>query len=96
MSYPRSRAHRVSGADRETAPPRCAFARAAGRSTFHPTTTSGSARDERVLAALRGATSAGSGGSRLLGGVAGEYAQLEADLAAWTGRERALLFSIGP
>ncbi len=55
----------------------------------------GLARDERVLAALRGATRVGSGGSRLLGGAAGEYAQLEAALAEWTGRERALLFSSG-
>jgi 8-amino-7-oxononanoate synthase len=55
----------------------------------------GLARDERVLAALRGATRAGSGGSRLLGGVAGEYTHLEEALAEWTGRERALLFSSG-
>lgn len=52
-------------------------------------------RDPRVLAALRGTDVVGSGGSRLLGGAAREHATLEAELAAWIGRERALLFSSG-
>ncbi len=52
-------------------------------------------RDPRVLAAGRRATLAGSGGSRLLSGAHADYAQLEEELAAWTGRERALLFSSG-
>jgi 8-amino-7-oxononanoate synthase len=67
----------------------------AGAVDFSSNDYLGLARDERVLAALRGATRAGSGGSRLLGGIAGEYTQLEAALAEWTGRERALLFSSG-
>jgi 8-amino-7-oxononanoate synthase len=67
----------------------------AGAIDFSSNDYLGLARDERVLAALRAATTAGSGGSRLLGGVAGEYAPLEAALAEWTGRERALLFSSG-
>ena len=52
-------------------------------------------RDPRVLAALHGADVTGSGGSRLLGGAAQEHADLEAELAEWLGRERALLFSSG-
>jgi len=52
-------------------------------------------RDPRVLAAQRDAALAGSGGSRLLSGAHWEQAQLEAEIAAWTGRERALLFSSG-
>ena len=67
----------------------------AGAIDFSANDYLGLARDERVLAALRSAMRAGSGGSRLLGGVAGEYTQLETALAEWTGRERALLFSSG-
>lgn len=51
--------------------------------------------DARVVAALRAAERAGSGGSRLLGGAAPEHAALEDALADWTGRERARLFSSG-
>lgn len=67
----------------------------AGAIDFSSNDYLGLARDERVIAALHEATRTGSGGSRLLGGVAGEYAQLETALAQWTGRERALLFSSG-
>ena len=52
-------------------------------------------RDPRLLAALHRAEVTGSGGSRLLGGAAREHAELEAELAEWLGRERALLFSSG-
>jgi 8-amino-7-oxononanoate synthase len=52
-------------------------------------------RHPRVLAAFRAAERAGSGGSRLLSGAHPEYAALEAELAGWTGREAALLFSSG-
>ena len=55
----------------------------------------GLSRDARVLAALRESDVVGSGGSRLLGGAHREHAALEHELAAWTGRERALLFSSG-
>jgi 8-amino-7-oxononanoate synthase len=55
----------------------------------------GLARDPRVIAALRAADRVGSGGSRLLSGAHEAHAALEADLAAWTGRESALLFSSG-
>jgi len=55
----------------------------------------GLARDPRVLEAQRASPRAGSGGSRLLSGAHREHAQLEDELAAWTGRERALLFSSG-
>jgi len=55
----------------------------------------GLSRDARVLAALRQSERVGSGGSRLLGGAHREHAALEDDLALWTGRERALLFSSG-
>jgi 8-amino-7-oxononanoate synthase len=37
----------------------------------------------------------GAGGARLLGGRHREHALLETDIARWTGRERALLFSSG-
>jgi 8-amino-7-oxononanoate synthase len=49
----------------------------------------------QVLQAFRHATRAGSGGSRLLGGRHREHSLLEEELAAWLGRERALLFSSG-
>ncbi len=55
----------------------------------------GLARDSRVIAAQRNAPLAGSGGSRLLSGAHPEHAALEEQLAAWTRRERALLFSSG-
>ena len=49
----------------------------------------------QVLQAFRHATRVGSGGSRLLGGSHREHSLLEEELAAWLGRERALLFSSG-
>ncbi len=55
----------------------------------------GLARHPAVVAALRSAAFAGSGGSRLLAGAHAEHAALEGALAAWTGREAALLFSSG-
>lgn len=55
----------------------------------------GMAREPAILAALHAALRVGSGGSRLLSGAHPEHVALEADLAAWTGRERALLFSSG-
>lgn len=55
----------------------------------------GLGRDPRLIAAQRSASVAGSGGSRLLSGAHLEHAELEDALAAWTGRERALLFSSG-
>ncbi|MBC5799502.1 MAG: aminotransferase class I/II-fold pyridoxal phosphate-dependent enzyme [Candidatus Eremiobacteraeota bacterium] len=55
----------------------------------------GLSRHPHVLAAQRSASLAGSGGSRLLSGAHREHTQLENELAAWTGRERALLFSSG-
>jgi 8-amino-7-oxononanoate synthase len=50
-----------------------------------------------VEALVAAAKSAGVGASaaHLLGGHRDEHAQLEAELASWTGRERALLFSTG-
>lgn len=48
-----------------------------------------------VVGALRRAERVGSGGSRLLAGAFEEHRKLEDDLAAFTGRERALLFSSG-
>ncbi len=55
----------------------------------------GLGRDPRVLAAQQSVRVAGSGGSRLLSGARPEHAELEDALAAWTGRERALVFSSG-
>ncbi len=55
----------------------------------------GLASDDAVVAALHGASRLGSGGSRLLSGAYPEQVALERELAAWTGRERALLFSSG-
>ena len=51
--------------------------------------------DSRMIESLRVAKRVGSGGSRLLGGRNREHRLLEEDLARWTGRERALLFSSG-
>lgn len=48
-----------------------------------------------VVQALRHARRVGSGGSRLLGGSSREHSLLEEELAAFLGRERALLFSSG-
>jgi 8-amino-7-oxononanoate synthase len=55
----------------------------------------GLATEPQVVAALRHATRAGSGGARLLGGRHREHSLLEDELARWLGRERALLFSSG-
>ncbi len=55
----------------------------------------GLAHDFSIVGALRGAAQFGSGGSRLLAGAHPEHMALERDLAEWTGRERALLFSSG-
>lgn len=55
----------------------------------------GLSTDTQVLQAFRHATRVGSGGARLLGGRHREHSLLEEELAAWTGRERALLFSSG-
>lgn len=58
----------------------------------------GLALDPRVTAELRraaGTLGAGAGASHLLGGHHEAHVALEAALAAWTGRERALLFSSG-
>jgi 8-amino-7-oxononanoate synthase len=53
------------------------------------------ATEPQVVAALKHATRAGSGGARLLGGRHREHSLLEEELAQWLGRERALLFSSG-
>ncbi|HTU81940.1 MAG TPA: aminotransferase class I/II-fold pyridoxal phosphate-dependent enzyme [Candidatus Acidoferrales bacterium] len=55
----------------------------------------GMSRHPRVLSAFHGATRAGSGGARLLGGAHREHVLLEEELAQWLGRERVLLFSSG-
>ncbi|MDE2573305.1 MAG: aminotransferase class I/II-fold pyridoxal phosphate-dependent enzyme, partial [bacterium] len=55
----------------------------------------GLAEHPAVVAALRAARRVGSGGSRLLAGAHAEHAALERELAAFVGRERALLFSSG-
>jgi 8-amino-7-oxononanoate synthase len=52
-------------------------------------------RDPQVVQAFRHATRVGSGGARLLGGRHREHSLLEEELAAWLGRERAVLFSSG-
>jgi 8-amino-7-oxononanoate synthase len=51
--------------------------------------------DSQVLQAFKHAQRVGSGGARLLGGRHREHSLLEGELAAWLGRERALLFSSG-
>ena len=53
------------------------------------------AADSRMVEAMRHVKRVGSGGARLLGGRHREHWLLESDLARWTGRERALLFSSG-
>lgn len=55
----------------------------------------GLAKDAQVVEALKRAKRAGSGGARLLAGRNRELSLLEEELAAWLGRERALLFSSG-
>ncbi|MBK7251616.1 MAG: 8-amino-7-oxononanoate synthase [Gammaproteobacteria bacterium] len=58
----------------------------------------GLAQHPDVSAALRSASKrwgTGSGASHLVSGHSREHARLEEALAAWTGRERALLFSTG-
>lgn len=55
----------------------------------------GLAEDARVVQAFTRASRVGSGGARLLGGAHREHTLLEEELAAWLGRERALLFSSG-
>jgi len=49
----------------------------------------------QVVEALHRASRVGAGGARLLGGAYREQSLLEEELAAWLGRERALLFSSG-
>lgn len=51
--------------------------------------------DSRMVEAMRHVKQVGAGGARLLGGRHREHALLEADVARWLGRERALLFSSG-
>lgn len=51
--------------------------------------------DSRMIEAMRHVKQVGAGGARLLGGNHREHALLEADVARWVGRERALLFSSG-
>jgi len=55
----------------------------------------GLARHPELVAAMRDATRAGSGGARLLAGAFRAHRALEDELAAFAGRERALLFSSG-
>lgn len=54
----------------------------------------GLANDPRLAAALAG-SDAGAGAARLLTGTRPEHVALEADLAAWSGQEAALLFNTG-
>ena len=51
--------------------------------------------DPQMVQAFRQASRVGSGGARLLGGRHREHSLLEEELAAWLGRERAVLFSSG-
>lgn len=51
--------------------------------------------DSRMIEAMRHVKQVGAGGARLLGGNHREHALLEADIARWVGRERALVFSSG-
>ncbi|GAC1494034.1 MAG: 8-amino-7-oxononanoate synthase [Vulcanimicrobiaceae bacterium] len=67
----------------------------AGAIDFSSNDYLGMASHAGTVARLRAATQVGSGGSRLLSGAHPEHVALEADLAAWTGREAALLFSSG-
>jgi 8-amino-7-oxononanoate synthase len=52
-------------------------------------------KDPQVVTAFRQAKRVGAGGARLLGGRHREHSLLEEELAAWLGRERALIFSSG-
>ncbi len=53
------------------------------------------ASDSRMVEAMRHVKRVGAGGARLLGGRHREHTLLETDIARWSGRERALLFSSG-
>jgi 8-amino-7-oxononanoate synthase len=55
----------------------------------------GLSRRPSLREAMRSTSVVGSGGARLLSGAHPEHAALEADLARFVGRERALLFSSG-
>jgi 8-amino-7-oxononanoate synthase len=55
----------------------------------------GLATHPQVVEAFHRAGRVGAGGARLLGGAYREQSLLEEELAAWLGRERALLFSSG-
>ena len=55
----------------------------------------GMAKESQVVQALKHASRVGSGGARLLAGRNRELSLLEEELAQWSGRERALLFSSG-
>lgn len=55
----------------------------------------GLATDSRMIEAMRHVNQVGPRGARLLGGRHREHDLLEADIARWMGRERALLFSSG-
>jgi 8-amino-7-oxononanoate synthase len=55
----------------------------------------GLATDSQAVQAFKHATRVGSGGARLLGGRHREHSLLEEELAAWLGRDAALLFSSG-
>jgi 8-amino-7-oxononanoate synthase len=55
----------------------------------------GLSKDPQVVTAFRQAKRVGAGGARLLGGRHREHSLLEEELAAWLGRERALIFSSG-
>ncbi len=68
---------------------------ASGALDFSSNDYLGLSSEPQVVEALRRATRAGSTGARLLGGAHREHRLLEEELAAWLGRERALLFSSG-
>jgi len=55
----------------------------------------GLAKDSRMLEAVKHVKRVGAGGARLLGGRLRDHLALEQELARYTGRERALLFSSG-
>jgi 8-amino-7-oxononanoate synthase len=55
----------------------------------------GLANDPRLIAALTAARAVGAGASALVSGYSQAHADLEQALAAWLGRERAVLFSTG-
>ena len=69
-----------------------------GRINFCSNDYLGLARDPRIAAAMAEAASrlgAGSGASHLISGHSSEHEALEQELAVFTGRERALVFSTG-